>query len=215
MKTMTYDYLKEMIINNKIPASENLNERTIAKELNISTTPVKEALLRLELENHIQIFPRRGIYIKEVNLKLIKDVFQARMKLEPVLIELTIQSMEKKLLLKNLLNLKKDFTDISRVLYLDVDIFDKVYESFRYFFTNNCNNLYLTKQMNVVYDHLHRIRRSLYKEDHRRLEGIGESIEIIDSIINESPIEITRSLSVKHIENAQSDFFSNLDNLKI
>ena len=86
MKTMTYDYLKEMIINNKIPASENLNERTIAKELNISTTPVKEALLRLELENHIQIFPRRGIYIKEVNLKLIKDVFQARMKLEPVLI---------------------------------------------------------------------------------------------------------------------------------
>ena len=69
--------------------------------------------------------------------------------------------------------------------------------------------------MNVVYDHLHRIRRSLYKEDHRRLEGIGESIEIIDSIINESPIEITRSLSVKHIENAQSDFFSNLDNLKI
>ena len=33
MKTMTYDYLKEMIINNKIPASENLNERTIAKEL--------------------------------------------------------------------------------------------------------------------------------------------------------------------------------------
>ena len=204
MKTMTYDYLKEMIINNKIPASENLNERTIAKELNISTTPVKEALLRLELENHIQIFPRRGIYIKEVNLKLIKDVFQARMKLEPVLIELTIQSMEKKLLLKNLLNLKKDFTDISRVKNLDVDIFDKVYESFRYFFTNNCNNLYLTKQMNVVYDHLH-----------RRLEGIGESIEIIDSIINESPIEITRSLSVKHIENAQSDFFSNLDNLKI
>ena len=135
MKTMTYDYLKEMIINNKIPASENLNERTIAKELNISTTPVKEALLRLELENHIQIFPRRGIYIKEVNLKLIKDVFQARMKLEPVLIELTIQSMEKKLLLKNLLNLKKDFTDISRVKNLDVDIFDKVYESFRYFFT--------------------------------------------------------------------------------
>ena len=33
MKTMAYDYLKEMIINNKIPASENLNERTIAKEL--------------------------------------------------------------------------------------------------------------------------------------------------------------------------------------
>ena len=122
MKTMAYDYLKDRIINNRIPASENLNERTIAKELNISTTPVKEALLRLELENHLQIFPRRGIYIKEVNLKLIKDVFQARMKLEPVLIELTVQSMEKKILLKNLLNLKKDFTDISRVKNLDVDM---------------------------------------------------------------------------------------------
>ena len=215
MKTMAYDYLKDRIINNRIPANENLNERTIAKELNISTTPVKEALLRLELENHLQIFPRRGIYIKEVNLKLIKDVFQAQIKLQHILNELKVQYKKKKILLKNLLNLKKDFTDISRVKYLDVDIFDKVYESFRYFFTNNCNNLYLTKQMNVVYDHLHRIRRSLYKEDHRRLEGIGESIEIIDSIINESPMEVTRNLSVKHIENAQSDFFSNLDNLKI
>lgn len=215
MKTKAYDYLKDKIINNKIATSESLNERNIAKELNISTTPVKEAMLRLELENHIQIFPRRGIYIKEVNLKLIKDVFQARMKLEPVLIELTVQSMERKLLLKNLLNIKKDFTDISKIKNLDVDLFDKVYESFRYFFTNNCNNLYLTRQMNVVYDHLHRIRRSLYKEDHRRLEGIGESIEIIDSVLDELPMETTRTLSMKHIENAQSDFFANLDNLKI
>ena len=103
MKLEAYNYLKEKIINNKISPNEILNERSIAKELNMSTTPIKEALLRLELENHVQIFPRRGIYVKEVNLKLIKDIFQARMKLEPVLVELTVQSMERKLLLKNML----------------------------------------------------------------------------------------------------------------
>lgn len=215
MKLEAYNYLKEKIINNKISPNDNLNERSIAKELNMSTTPVKEALLRLELENHIQIFPRRGVYVKEVNLKLIKDIFQARMKLEPVLVELTVQSLERKLLLKNVNEIKKDFLNISKIKNLDTETFDRVYESFRYFFTNNCNNLYLTNQMNVVYDHLHRIRKSLYKDDHRRLEGIGESIEIIDAIINEQTLEEIKQLCEKHIENAQSDFFANLDNLKI
>ncbi|MBP9477881.1 MAG: GntR family transcriptional regulator [Sebaldella sp.] len=215
MKLEAYNYLKEKIINNKISPNEILNERSIAKELNMSTTPIKEALLRLELENHVQIFPRRGIYVKEVNLKLIKDIFQARMKLEPVLVELTVQSMERKLLLKNMLNLKKEFLDISKIKNLDTETFDTVYESFRYFFTNNCNNLYLTNQMNVVYNHLHRIRKSLYKEDHRRLEGIGESIKIIDAIMEEKSIEKIKNLCEIHIENAQGDFFSNLDNLKI
>lgn len=215
MKLEAYNYLKEKIINNKISTNDNLNERSIAKELNMSTTPVKEALLRLELENHIQIFPRRGVYVKDVNLKLIKDIFQARMKLEPVLVELTVQSLERKLLLKNVNEIKKDFLNISKIKNLDTETFDRVYESFRYFFTNNCNNLYLTNQMNVVYDHLHRIRKSLYKDDHRRLEGIGESIEIIEAITHEKTLEQIKKLCEKHIENAQSDFFANLDNLKI
>ena len=202
LDTLAYEYIKNKILNNEYKGKELIYEKEIAEELSISKTPVKEALSRLENEKFVIINPRKSVSVTEINLKLIKDVFQVRSKIEPLLVELTTLSLEKDELKKSLLDFKKSF--------------DKVYDGYRYFFAANCGNYFFSRQMTLVYDHLHRIRRVLYGINNRRLEAIDEHINIIDLILSEyPPLKIIRELCEKHVEAAQMDFFKNLNNLNI
>jgi DNA-binding GntR family transcriptional regulator len=56
--------LREAIISGRFRSGEKLNERLLAAELGVSTTPVKEALQRLQTDGLVRIEPRRGVYAK-------------------------------------------------------------------------------------------------------------------------------------------------------
>lgn len=213
---LAYEYIKNKIMNDEYKSKEIISEKKIAEELSISKTPVKEALSRLESENFVIINPRKSVSVTEIDLKLIKDVFQVRSKIEPLLVELTVLSLDKDILKKSLLGFKKDFDKLEKKERVSGIEFDKVYDGYRYFFAANCGNFFFSKQMTLVYDHLHRIRRVLYGISNRRLEAIEEHIKIIDLILQEEPpIELIRGLCEKHVEAAQMDFFKNLNNLNI
>lgn len=215
LRVLAYNYIKEKILNNKYTSNQIISEKMIADELSISKTPVKEAFLYLENENFLVINPRKSVSIREVDLKLIKDIFQIRSRIEPVIVELTINSMDKEKLTTALLDFKNEFTKMSELKNVDNNDFDKLYDSYRYFFADNCGNLFFSAQMNLIYDHLHRIRKVLYGNAVRRLEALNEHIYIIDCILNNSSVEFIRELCEKHIDAAQMDFFRNLDNLNI
>jgi len=66
LKGRIYSSLKEAITSVDIYADDaelRLDERRLSEQLNISRTPVREALARLEQEGLVEIVPRRGIYI--------------------------------------------------------------------------------------------------------------------------------------------------------
>jgi DNA-binding GntR family transcriptional regulator len=56
------DALREAIISGRFRSGDKLNERLLAAELGVSTTPVKEALQRLAIDGLVRIEPRRGAY---------------------------------------------------------------------------------------------------------------------------------------------------------
>lgn len=66
LKDRIYDSLKDAITQVNIYADDaelRLDERRLSEQLNISRTPVREALARLEQEGLVEIVPRRGVYI--------------------------------------------------------------------------------------------------------------------------------------------------------
>ena len=215
LRILAYNYIKDKILNNEYVSNQIISEKMVADELSISKTPVKEAFLYLESENFLVINPRKSVSVREVDLKLIKDVFQVRSRIEPLIVELTINSMNREILTKSLLDFKKSFTKMSGLKNVDNDEFDKLYDSYRHFFADNCANLFISSQMNLVYDHLHRIRKVLYGNAVRRLKALEEHIYIIDCILDNNSTEFIKELCEKHIEEAQMDFFKNLDNLNL
>ena len=60
LKEKAYDLIKEKIIKCELMPGSDLSEADIAEELGISRTPVREAILRLNQEKFVTIYPQIG-----------------------------------------------------------------------------------------------------------------------------------------------------------
>ena len=67
LKDHIYDVLRAAILEMNIyeeGADLRLDERRMAEQLNISRTPVREALARLEQDGFVDIQPRKGVFVR-------------------------------------------------------------------------------------------------------------------------------------------------------
>jgi len=77
-----YRRLEEMIVTLQLPPGAVLSESQLVKELSIGRTPVREALQRLAREGLVNILPRRGILVSEINVKRQLRLLEVRRELE-------------------------------------------------------------------------------------------------------------------------------------
>ncbi|MCR3722685.1 MULTISPECIES: GntR family transcriptional regulator [Prauserella salsuginis group] len=77
-----YDWVKERILDGRLPGGELLSEGDAATALNLSRTPVREAFLRLEVEGLLRLYPKRGALVVPVSPNEVDEVTEARILLE-------------------------------------------------------------------------------------------------------------------------------------
>lgn len=92
-KEKVFDRIKQGIIAQEFPAGYLLNERKLAKELDVSRTPVREAIQMLEREGWVEVIPWRGAMVQPVIISDIEETFQLRMAIEPLIIDLILDKM--------------------------------------------------------------------------------------------------------------------------
>ena len=73
-----YDYLKEKILAGELVEGELYSESQLTQTLNMSRTPVRDALLRLNMEGFLEIYPSRGFMIRNVGMAEIKETLEIR-----------------------------------------------------------------------------------------------------------------------------------------
>jgi len=76
--TRAYRHLKRAILERIHADGALLSEAEIAAEVGVSRTPVREALLRLESEGLVALYPKRGVLVRPVSAAEIEDVIDAR-----------------------------------------------------------------------------------------------------------------------------------------
>jgi DNA-binding GntR family transcriptional regulator len=77
-----YNFAKWAILNAVYTGGEVITEAGLARELGVSRTPVREALLRLEVEGLVTLEPRRGAVVAEFSMHDVEDVLEARVLVE-------------------------------------------------------------------------------------------------------------------------------------
>jgi DNA-binding GntR family transcriptional regulator len=87
-----YDQIKEAIIYAKFKPGDSLSENMMAKVLGMSRTPVREALKELAREDLVEILPGRGVYVKDISLKELKDLYELRGVLECLAAETAVHN---------------------------------------------------------------------------------------------------------------------------
>lgn len=95
-----YETLRSQIINNKITPGSKIDFDTLLKDYNISKTPVKTALAKLEYDGLVTIKPRSGTYVSIPSIKQIIDTYELREAIEWKAIQLAIPNIPKEEILK-------------------------------------------------------------------------------------------------------------------
>ena len=77
-----YDQLVEAIMSREISADDRLVQEKLAAELNISRTPVREALMRLETEGVLEVAASGGFRLAKMDQGEVRQLYQARAAIE-------------------------------------------------------------------------------------------------------------------------------------
>jgi DNA-binding GntR family transcriptional regulator len=76
------EVIREAIIDGRLAPGQRLKEEELARELGMSRTPVREALLLLQSEGLVESIPRRGAAVRSYAVDDLDDMYQLRAVLE-------------------------------------------------------------------------------------------------------------------------------------
>lgn len=94
LQEKVYLQLKERIVNCEMLPGAVISEDLLAGEFGTSRTPIREALLRLQRENLVVIYPRQGTFVSQISLKDIYEIYQIRLIIEPKVARISCRSMD-------------------------------------------------------------------------------------------------------------------------
>jgi DNA-binding GntR family transcriptional regulator len=73
-----YDFAKWAILSAVYRGGDVITEGGLAHEVGVSRTPAREALLRLEVEGLVRLYPKKGAVVTEFSVHDVADVLEAR-----------------------------------------------------------------------------------------------------------------------------------------
>ncbi len=77
LREQVYEYLRNEMTAGSLTSGSTINLTKIAEQLGISKTPLRDALIHLEIEGFVTILPRRGVMVNALKLKDVKDAYEA------------------------------------------------------------------------------------------------------------------------------------------
>lgn len=92
---IAYEYIKDKIMSNIIKPNEFIDLDLISSELNMSKTPIREAIKLLEANGLVETNPNVGAVVKQLNLDELEQIAIIRRELESLATELATQNMDK------------------------------------------------------------------------------------------------------------------------
>ena len=180
LKDLAYASIKDAITNCIYAPGTFLNEREIIKDLGISRTPFREAVNALSREGLVDIVPHKGIFVTEITLKDVMDLYRIREHLEPFAVTLAMENLTS----DSLETLRFPLSDKSESEATECTDAVREDEDLHHMLLRLADNKLLTQMMGEIYDHNHRIR--------------------ILSIVNEYTIRITEEQHSEIIRHMQT-----------
>ncbi|MET9478913.1 GntR family transcriptional regulator [Streptomyces sp. NPDC006638] len=77
-----YSHIKQAVLDRRYEGGTLLTEGELAEAVGVSRTPVREALLKLEVEGLIKLYPKKGALVLAVSVQEIADVVETRLLVE-------------------------------------------------------------------------------------------------------------------------------------
>ncbi|GAB4368864.1 MAG: GntR family transcriptional regulator [Spirochaetales bacterium] len=190
LQEQVYRRIKERIISCEMLPGSVVSEDLLATEFGTSRTPIREALLRLQREHLIDIYPRQGTFVSSISLQDIYEIYQIRLMLEPRIARVSCKRMDREVLERFLhlfTSMDMETVSFKEWFQYDRDLHDYIVESTR--------NRHLIEMYRVVMDQNQRMR-ILAGRLPKRIESTNEEhVAIIQALLAQEEERIEEVMS--------------------
>ena len=81
-----YTQIKKQIVTTSMTPGSVISEAQLIDELNLGRTPIREAIKRLQAENLVTVTPRRGMFVADITVTDLTQIFEVRVVIEASLL---------------------------------------------------------------------------------------------------------------------------------
>lgn len=196
LREVVYESLRKTLIEYSIPVGERFIEKEYSERLNISRTPVREALKQLEEEGLVEYVHRSGVIISKITKDDVIEIYKIRESLELLILTTAMENITPEEIedIENLLDYTEKVNNEGKT--------EEVIELFETFNTHiykasKMKRLpYLIASLNL---YLKKFRNISIENEERRLNGIKEHRLMLKSII-EKDVDLAKNVIEKHLK---------------
>jgi len=196
LKDLAFDSLKEAILAGDLKPGVLYSEPGSAKQLGISRTPVREALLDLSSRGFVAFIPRRGFQIKEITEKSFRELYAFRMVLETGIIRIAAPRINEAAIRRLEALHKQDRRAAARQ---DMHGFINVNREFHGFLAALTENSFLISSFENVRELIELASLNIIGRTHRMPKAVTEHKAIIDRL-RERDAEGAVAMMQRHIQ---------------
>ncbi len=192
--------LRDKILNEEYKPGEKLNEVVLSKELNISRTPIREALKQLELEGLVNSIPNKGVYVLGFSGRDIDDMLEIRYVLEKLAIGFAIERIDEEQLSKleeicELMEFYATKCDQEKFEELNISFHESIYKGTK--------SQYFERLLKDINYYIHVTSKHSIRQP-KRLESAAIEHREIYEAIKERDVEKAKEKIQTHIRKTQS-----------
>lgn len=208
LSRQAYDALRDGILTRTLPAGSKLVMRDLVEQLQLSPTPINQALAALEREGLVESRPHRGYYVITLDAHDINDIYVLREALEGLAMSLAVEQHRDELLTALRAIHEEQETccangrDLGRYGDLDVAFHGTVWKL--------SGNQRLLRMAEMLMGQV-RLLISTSAEVEGRLDASLAEHEQILRHIDRGEAEVAADLMRKHVRNAGAALLAHLD----
>jgi DNA-binding GntR family transcriptional regulator len=204
---MVADEVRARIIDGRIGLGAGLSENSLAAELGISKTPVREALLQLKQEGLVQVQPQRGTYVFRLEAEQVAMISELRDVLEVAAIEAAVT--------RNAGKLAARLTELYAAMHEAYDADDRIaYRKldgeFHEAIIDLCGNDYIRNAYRQISFCVAALRSRLSNEAQLNKLSLADHKEIL-RLVKEGDAASLKTLLRTHIDQTKRSYLDVLD----
>lgn len=193
-----FEKLENDILSGKYAYGELLTEVRLSEELQVSRTPVREAIRRLEQEN-ILLVTGKGIVVQGITKEDIRDILEVRLRIEGIAARYAAQRMDEqqKTALQEAVELQDFYVsraDSEHVQWQDHEFHELIYAG--------SGSITLQSTLVPLHRKAQKYRRASVENKARAAQSVEEH-RLICEAIEAGDAKLAEERMVAHIENAR------------
>ena len=187
---LAYAQLKRLILDGILPAGAQMLEQEAALRLNMSRTPVREAMVRLRQEGMVEIRPRHGMRVLPVSARDMAEIYEVLTALEGTAAEMVAR---RGIAARPLAALRGAVVDMGKALEGgDLVKWAEADEHFHSQLVQLSGNKRLIQMVGQLWDQAHRARMLTLKLRPTPTNSVLEHGALVDAIASGNPAEARR-----------------------